>query len=291
MSVLVPGRSTVPASPFSAPVASRSIDLAGEIAQRPGSSCLVGDVPVQPTTMDGLVDLVVGMARTARVDVLVGVNAHVVNLARRDEGLRRFLASTTLNYADGQSIVWAAKLLGQRIPQRVATTDLASPLLAAAARNGLPVYFFGGRPGVAQAAADRIAERTPDIDIRTRHGYVGEGESESVIDDIRAHGTRILLVGLGDPLQERWIEDHRDVLPPVVLTCGGLFDWLSGSHRRAPGWMIRSGLEWLWRLLIEPRRLAHRYLVGNPAFVRAVLRQRRAVRGAERAASTRSRIA
>ncbi|WOF22631.1 WecB/TagA/CpsF family glycosyltransferase [Microbacterium betulae] len=290
MSVLLPGRAAVPASPFAwtAP-ASRRTDPVDETVLRPGPVCVVDDVPVRPVTLAGLVDLVMGMTGTSAVDVLVGVNAHVVNLARRDEALRRFLATTTLNYADGQSVVWAAGLLGGELPERVATTDLAAPLLDAAARDGLPVYFFGGRPGVAQDAADRIAERTPGIAIRTTHGYVED--TASVLEDIRAHGTRILLVGLGDPLQESWIERHRDALPPVVLTCGGLFDWLSGSHRRAPRWMIRAGLEWLWRLLIEPRRLAHRYLVGNPAFVRAVLRQHRAARRAARVAPAWQRTA
>ncbi len=248
---------------------------------RPRDVCVVDEVPVRAVTMTELVELVVGMTRSEGTDVLVGVNAHVANLARRDGELRRFLAGTTLNYPDGQSVVWAAELLGGHLPERVATTDLAVPLLAAAAREGLPVFFFGAAPGVADRAADRMRELAPDLRIRSAHGFVQD--DAAVLREIADHGTRILFVGLGDPLQEQWVARNRDALPPVVLTCGGLFDWLSGEHRRAPGWMIRGGLEWLWRLAIEPRRLARRYLVGNPSFVRAVLRQRAAQLRAARA--------
>jgi len=236
-----------------------------------GEAVLVDGVPVRGVTLAGLVDEIVGLTRTSGTDVLVGVNAHVTNLARHDPELRRFLAGTTLNYPDGQSVLWAAHLLGTDMPERVATTDLALPLVAAAARAGLPLYFYGGRPGVAERAAARMREHAPTADIRVSHGYVRD--EAALLRDIDAHGTRILLVGLGDPLQERWVARHRGELPPVVLTCGGLFDWLSGEHRRAPEWMIHRGLEWLWRLMIEPRRLARRYLLGNPAFVAAVLRQ------------------
>ncbi|MDR6878031.1 MULTISPECIES: WecB/TagA/CpsF family glycosyltransferase [Microbacterium] len=272
MSVILPGHA-LPVPSF-ARAAALSRPAAAEQGIGLGEARIVDGVPVQSLTMAALVDAIVAMTRTTGVDVLVGVNAHVVNLARHDATLRRFLATTTMNYADGQSVVWATRLLGAALPERVATTDLAAPLLAAAARDRLPVYFFGARPGVAAAAAERMAQELPGLAIRTSHGYIPDEESDALIRDIREHGTRILFVGLGDPVQERWVERHRDQLPPVVLTCGGLFDWLSGTHRRAPQWMIRAGLEWLWRLGLEPRRLARRYLAGNPAFVAAVVRQR-----------------
>src|SRR5690606_1469122 len=113
------------------------------------------------------------------------------------------------------------------------------------------VYFLGAAPGVAESAAERLRAKIPDLRLRTHHGYVERGEIDRVLDDIAAHGTGILFVGMGDPAQQFWVDEHRDRLPPAVLTCGGLFDWLSGSNRRAPEWMIRGGLEWLWRLIIE----------------------------------------
>lgn len=249
----------------------------------PGITRIDG-VPVAAVTLREATARILEMSATGTTDILVGVNAHVVNLARHDERLRTFLNTTTFNYADGQSVVWAARSLGTVLPERVATTDLAPAVIDGAAREGAPVFFLGGAPGIAAAAANRMRERTPEVALDAAHGFFDARETDRVLGEIHDHGTRILFVGLGDPLQERWIERHRASLPPVVLTCGGLFDWLSGAHRRAPKVMQQGGLEWLWRLAIEPRRLAHRYLVGNPAFVAAVMRQRAAgrVSGAKR---------
>lgn len=236
-------------------------------------SVLVTGVPVDPFTERSLTDALVGWAREPGVHVAVGVNAHVCNLARRDPELREFLAHA-VTYADGQSVVWAARLLGGELPERLATTDLALPVIRAAAAAGVPVYFLGAVAGVAEAAAERMRAQAPRVRLRAHHGYFSEDETERVLADIAQHGTGILFVGMGDPQQERWVQRHIDRLPSVVLTCGGLFDWLSGANRRAPRWLIRGGLEWFWRLCLEPRRLAKRYLVGNPAFIAALLRQR-----------------
>ncbi|MGW8482196.1 WecB/TagA/CpsF family glycosyltransferase [Microbacterium sp. NPDC055903] len=240
---------------------------------RDGASVDVSGVRVVPFTEASLVARVIEMARSDGVDVSVGVNAHVCNLARKDASFRSLLARST-NYADGQSVVWAARILGGELPERLATTDLAEPILRAAADAGIPAYFFGAADGVAEAAAERLRARIPGLELRTHHGYVKDAGVDAVLDDIAGHRTGILFVGMGDPAQQLWVDAHRDRLPPAVLTCGGLFDWLSGSNRRAPSWMIKAGLEWLWRLMIEPRRLARRYLLGNPSFMLAVARQK-----------------
>lgn len=236
-------------------------------------SVIVAGTRVDAFTEQSLVDTVLRMATTDGVDVAVGINAHVCNLARRDARMASFLAGST-TYADGQSVVWASRMLGGEMPERLATTDLAAPILTAAADAGVPVYFLGAADGIAEAAASRLRASIPGLQLRTHHGYIGNGSIDAVLDDIAAHGTGILFVGMGDPVQQYWIEDHRGRLPAAVLTCGGLFDWLSGSNRRAPEWMIRAGLEWLWRLMIEPRRLAKRYLLGNPSFMLAIARQK-----------------
>lgn len=237
------------------------------------ASVVVAGVHVDSFTEKSIVERVMRMASSDGVDVAVGVNAHVCNIARRDARFRALL-DESITYADGQSVVWGANLLGGSLSERLATTDIAEPILRAAADEGLPVYFFGADEGVAEQAAARLRARIPDLRLKTHHGYVSDGELPAVFDDIAAHGTRILFVGMGDPAQRFWVDDHLDRLPPAVLTCGGLFDWLSGANRRAPEWMIRAGLEWLWRLMIEPRRLAKRYLLGNPSFVAAVARQK-----------------
>lgn len=233
----------------------------------------VTGVRVDSFTVDTLVDRVLEMARTEGADVAVGVNAHVCNLAHCSPGFRALVNEAT-TYADGQSVVWAANLLGGHLPERLATTDLAEPILRAAAAAGIPVYFFGAAEGVAESAAQRLRERIPDLRLRAHHGYVAPEDTDALLEDMAAHGTGILFVGMGDPRQQEWVDLHRAHLPPAVLTCGGLFDWLSGSNKRAPQWMIRGGLEWLWRLIIEPRRLAKRYLLGNPEFMARVARQK-----------------
>jgi N-acetylglucosaminyldiphosphoundecaprenol N-acetyl-beta-D-mannosaminyltransferase len=230
-------------------------------------------VRVESFTEAELIDRVLEMSSGDTVQVAVGVNAHVCNLARTDPRFRGLLDSS-IAYADGQSVVWAAKLLGGHLPERLATTDVAEPLLRAAAAEGIPVYFFGAAEGVAERAAEIMRERIPGLRLRSHHGYVTPDAMPAVLEDIASHGTRIIFVGMGDPAQQFWVDAHREDLPSAVLTCGGLFDWLSGSNRRAPEWMIRAGLEWLWRLMIEPRRLAKRYLLGNPSFMAAVAVQK-----------------
>lgn len=233
----------------------------------------VAGMPVGSFSESTLIDRILTMASGDRVEVAVGINASVCNLARKDRHFQQLLSAST-TYADGQSVVWAARLLGAALPGRLATTDIAEPILRAAAQAGFPVYFFGAAEGVAERAAKKLRAKVPGLALCAHHGYVAPEQVDAVLDEIAAHGTRILFVGMGDPAQQLWVEAHRDRLPPAVLTCGGLFDWLSGSNRRAPTWMIRAGLEWLWRLIIEPRRLAKRYLLGNPAFIGAVARQK-----------------
>jgi N-acetylglucosaminyldiphosphoundecaprenol N-acetyl-beta-D-mannosaminyltransferase len=233
------------------------------------------DVIVDAVSMDALTDEILEWTDSGSSHVAIGINAHVCNLVARDPHLRALVANSDLNYADGQSIVWAAKALGVTIPERVATTDLVVPVVARAATEGKNVFFFGGAPGVAAEAAARLRKRNPGLKIESHHGHIDDADRPALIRSINAHRTDILFVGLGDPAQQEWVRDHRDdVSARAILTCGGLFDWLSGSNRRAPKWMIRAGLEWLWRMIIEPRRLARRYLVGNPIFIAAVVRQR-----------------
>ncbi|MEO6200347.1 MAG: WecB/TagA/CpsF family glycosyltransferase [Cryobacterium sp.] len=240
---------------------------------RLGRADVVG-VQVDALTMGQVVEKILDWSDTTSIHVAVGVNAHVCNLAAADRVLGGDLAISDLNYADGQSVVWAARFLGHRIPERVATTDLIYPLAVACAQRDKKIFLYGGKPGVAEQAAAVLSAAAPGLRTESRDGYVTLEETTRLIREINASGASILLVGLGDPLQQRWVSLHRGELTvPVVLTCGGLFDHTSGAHRRAPAWLIASGLEWFWRFLLEPRRLAKRYLLGNPAFLLRLGRQ------------------
>ena len=174
----------------------------------------------------------------------------------------------------------AARILGERIPQRITYADWIWQLADLASARGFSLYFLGARPGVAREAARRLRERYPDLEIvGVRHGYfdhsAGAAENEAVVEEINASAPDILLVGLGMPLQERWLMENIERLDAgVVLTGGAVFDYVSGRLRRGPRFLTDSGFEWLARLLVEPRRLWRRYLLGNPLFLLRVLRQR-----------------
>lgn len=204
----------------------------------------------------------------------VGVNAHLRNQAVDHPDLASALWSVDLVYPDGQSMVWAARALGWPLRDRLATTDMVHPLCEMLAQGGYPLFLYGSAEGVAAETAARLSERHRGLRIAgTQHGFLRPAEQPELVARINASGARVLLVGLGDPLQQQWVQEHRAELSvEAVLTCGGLFDWVSGKHRRAPGWVCRAGLEWVWRFLLEPRRLARRYLLGNPRFLLALMR-------------------
>lgn len=198
----------------------------------------------------------------------VGVNANVINMAHTSAAFRDAVSTSGLNYPDGQSVVWACRLLGFPVPERLATTDVIFPLTRNWALRGFRVFLYGGEPGVAQAAADRLVELNPGLQIvGVQHGYASAAEQETLTRRINESGAQVLLTGLGNPRQELWVHEHiAELTPNAILTCGGLFDWTAGRHRRPPEILVAAGLEWLWRLILEPRRLFRRYVVGNPLF-------------------------
>lgn len=239
------------------------------------------DARMSRGNQDQLVDRVMEWTRQGGLHITVGVNAHVVNLARSDGDFAAQLAQADLMHADGQSVVWGARALGVRLAERVSTTDLAPKVVQRAASEGDCIYFLGGEPGVAEEAAARMRSRFPGTVIHAHHGYLDARGTEVVLAELAECRPAVLFVGMGDPLQLRWILDHREHLHDVVaITSGGLFDWLSERNRRAPQWMIRLGLEWLHRLFIEPGRLWRRYVIGNPRFVLEVMRSARSLRRA-----------
>ena len=212
--------------------------------------------------------------------VVPNVNIHFANLAYRRPWLREFFNSAPLNFCDGAGIQLAARLLGQRIGERITYGDWFDSLAAYCQARNFSLFFLGGQPGVAAAAADTIVARHPNLVIAgVHHGYFDKcrhsSENAEVISAINRCRPSILLVAFGMPLQEEWLAQNWGQIDAcVALTGGAVFDYLSGRMRRAPIWLRRCGCEWLGRLLVEPRRLWKRYLIGNPLFLSRVLRQR-----------------
>jgi N-acetylglucosaminyldiphosphoundecaprenol N-acetyl-beta-D-mannosaminyltransferase len=237
-------------------------------------------VGVDPLTVEELHAEIGRLVRDGERGLVLNVNAHCLNLCHEDSKLRDLLNSAEVIFCDGAGVMLAARMLGRRIPERITYADWIWELADLAAARGFSLYFLGARPGVAQEAASRLRERYPGLNILgVRHGYFDHGvestENEAVVEEINAAAPDILLVGLGMPLQERWLMENRQKLDVrVALTGGAVFDYVSGRLRRGPRPLTDSGFEWLARLLLEPRRLWRRYLVGNPHFLWRVVRQR-----------------
>lgn len=237
-------------------------------------------VPVDAVEVAGLHAAIIGFVRTRARATVLHANVHAINLAWQHPSLARIFREADLVFCDGHGVMLGARLLGERLPMKITYAEWTPLLADLCAREGLSLYLLGSRPGVAAAAAERLRARQPALRIAgTGDGYFDRSAdsdaNRSVIERVNAARPDILMVGFGMPLQEEWIAANRRAIDaPVVLSAGAAFDYVSGTLRRPPRWMTTRGLEWLGRLVIEPRRLAGRYLLGNPIFVVRVLRER-----------------
>jgi N-acetylglucosaminyldiphosphoundecaprenol N-acetyl-beta-D-mannosaminyltransferase len=202
------------------------------------------------------------------------VNAHCVNVAAREVKYKQLLQNTPELYADGIGMAIAARLWGLRLDHNVNGTDLFPLICEYAAKQGVPLAFFGSEPGVADACKEKMTSQYPGLRVvYTRNGFVTEDEQDALLQSINESGAKILLVARGVPLQELWIDRNKDRLDaPVLMGVGALFDFYSGKVQRAPSFLRKIGMEWLYRLYLEPTRLFRRYVIGNPEFlVRALI--------------------
>ena len=173
-----------------------------------------------------------------------------------------------------------AWFLGYKIPERITYADWTWQLAELAVSRDFTLFFLGARPGIAEKAATKLREKFPSLNVvGTHHGYFDKTrdsvENKKVIDEINLAKPDILIVGFGMPVQEQWLmENWEDIDAKVALTGGAVFDYISGELQRGPRWMVDYGFEWLARLLIEPRRLWRRYIVGNPLFLWRVFKQK-----------------
>jgi exopolysaccharide biosynthesis WecB/TagA/CpsF family protein len=204
---------------------------------------------------------------------VVLANANTLNLASDDRSYHRVLRDADLVLRDGVGIELAARLAGRNPEHNFVGTDFVPALLEHLGPEPVRVFLFGAAPGIAERAGDALRARAPHVRIVGTLG--GYGAFARVADRVRAAQPDLLLVALGNPLQEQWIDEHRSSLGiPVSIGVGALFDYLAGRVPRAPAWMLRLRAEWLFRLVVEPNRLWRRYLMGNPRFLWRVLRSR-----------------
>ncbi len=212
--------------------------------------------------------------------LVLNVNCHCLNLAYERPWLRSFLNSADLVFCDGVGVLLGARLLGERLPERIPFTDWDWGLGEESDKLGYSLFLLGARPGVAECAAVRLREAHPQLKIAgTHHGYVDKrvdsAENRAVIQKINSVQPNVLIVCFGMPLQEQWLmENWRNIEANVAMVGGAALDYIAGEVRRPPLWMRKHSLEWLGRVLIEPRRLWRRYLLGNGQFIARVLQQR-----------------
>lgn len=204
------------------------------------------------------------------------VNAHTLNIAWSDSGYRQILNRGDLVLNDGLGVAMAAGLQGRAFKENLVGTDLVPKILDVARRKDYGIFLLGGPPGMAEDSAAFLQKKFPGLRISgAHHGYLDDGEAEAnVVQLIKMSSPELLLVGMGNPLQERWIHDHlRAADVPVAIGVGGLFKYFSRSLKRAPAWVRRLRLEWLYLLMKSPGRRWRRYLLGNPQFLWRVLKR------------------
>jgi N-acetylglucosaminyldiphosphoundecaprenol N-acetyl-beta-D-mannosaminyltransferase len=202
---------------------------------------------------------------------------HMVMEAFDSSAFRRIVNGADLVTPDGRPLVWALRSLGVKDATQVRGTDLTTHVVERAAREGIPIGLYGGTPDLLERFVGILERRYPGVRVVCRIAPpfrpLTPEEDEAVIEEILSSGARILFVGIGCPKQERWMEAHKERIPAVMLGVGAAFDFHTGRVRQAPGWIQVAGLEWLFRLLMDPRRLWKRYVRHNPRFVALFLLQ------------------
>jgi N-acetylglucosaminyldiphosphoundecaprenol N-acetyl-beta-D-mannosaminyltransferase len=226
-----------------------------------------------PLTLPQTVDTVFSRLQTGQRGWLCTVNVAILMMMRADPRLQSFADRASIAVADGQPLVWAAPWFGGRLPERVTGVDLVDAICERAALEGKKVFLLGATDDIVTKVATRLRERNPALNLAFSNGYFSKDDASARADQVGQSGADILFVAMGVPRQEQFIEEHWERLGVgMAIGVGGSFDVLAGLRARAPTWMQNMGMEWLFRLLQEPRRLFSRYLTTNSQFLWLVLR-------------------
>jgi len=232
-----------------------------------------GPLQVDRLTSGEALGVVERLVREGRGGAIFTPNVDHVVLAEQDARMRAAYARADLSLVDGMPLVWASRLLGAPVPEKISGSDFTPKLLDRAASRGWRVYFLGGAPGVVDLARSKLRETLPalqvvGVDSPKIDSDEAPERTRAVADRVRAAAPQVVLVALGAPKQEIWIDKVREGLRPIVfMAVGASLDFIAGTTPRAPAWISRTGLEWLFRLALEPRRLSYRYLVRDPRFL------------------------
>ncbi|WP_221635130.1 WecB/TagA/CpsF family glycosyltransferase [Listeria booriae] len=231
-------------------------------------------------------DCITMQATVARVEQIIEartpvqhvvINANKINLMQKDEKLRAIVNSSPLINADGASILLAGKMLGKKVPERVAGIDLMDEVLQLANEKAYRVFFFGATEEVVRKVVMASSEKYPNVQIvGHENGYFEASESATIADDIRHSQADIVFVAFSSPKKEFWIHEQLERMNvPFVMGVGGSFDVIAGKTKRAPRWMQNAGLEWFYRFIQEPVRMFERYIGGNLIFLGHILKAKK----------------
>lgn len=235
-------------------------------------------VEIYPFKERELIDYCINAVCDQQKKIIMYVNIHVLNLVYKDRTLTASLQSADRVYCDGEGVRWGAKILGQNLPLRTTGADWIYDLCSNCQKLNYSIFFLGDKPTIAEKAAEVLGRQYPGLKIvGTADGYFNteNEENEKRIKMINDSNADIVLVGLGTPLQENWIVQNSSRINKATLwAVGGLFGYIAGEEKRAPEFMTKNGLEWMFRLLVNPQRLFGRYVLGNPIFLLRVLKER-----------------
>jgi N-acetylglucosaminyldiphosphoundecaprenol N-acetyl-beta-D-mannosaminyltransferase len=234
-------------------------------------------IPIDALTMhETIVRVNEAIDEKKRINHVV-INAGKVVLMQKDKELYNSVVSCDIINADGQSIVWAARFLGKKLPERVAGADLMQELVALSYRNKIKCFFFGAKEEVVRKVVDIYSQKyCPEIIAGYRNGYYTKQEEPLIARQIADSGTQFLFVAITSPKKENFLFEYKEILKNVSFTMGvgGTFDVIAGVTRRAPKWMQNIGMEWFFRFLQEPGRMWRRYLIGNSKFIWLVIKEK-----------------
>lgn len=234
-------------------------------------------VPIARLKFNEISNVLVSLIKRPGKKTIFYADAHSLWVANQDCKYKRILLDATLVYPGGIGPVWASKIISKRksLIERMTTPDFIDQIFSVVQDRGWKIYFLGGTKEVVEKTVKSVLRKFPRIRIVGYHdGYFNAGEERLIVKELNFKKPKIIFVGMGLPKQEKWVTANKDkVNVEVFFTVGGMFDMISGTIPRAPIWMQDLGLEWLFRLVQEPRRLWRRYTLGNLGFLYLVLKE------------------
>ncbi|HYX09449.1 MAG TPA: WecB/TagA/CpsF family glycosyltransferase [Bacteroidales bacterium] len=226
-------------------------------------------------SFEGAMQKIESILKNQQTRLLFFINAHCFNIAQKNQSYKKSLLEADLVFNDGVGIDLAARIGGVKLKANLNGTDLIPAIIELAGKINKNIYLLGGKPGIADKAKIQVEKKFPVLQIKGVHsGYFDEKEENRIIEEINLLNIDLLVVGMGVPRQELWLLRNKDKFNNLKLGVAGgaIIDFLSGNISRAPVWMRRSKIEWIYRLWLEPRRMWQRYMIGNIVFFWHILR-------------------